>query len=167
MKLTTLDSGEAFDVTGADRFRFNEAVSAGHLKVVPPTGVGKSRQFTPPHLKSLFCFQRHLTLGDPPRRAGEFASLIAELLVRIENKKKAGTLSEIVIAYGMGGAVEVHLGGPLPSDALVKGEPLFMQMIYSLENIETLLSERITELNDQKLKPAKSSKPRRRRWGED
>lgn len=166
MKLTTLDSATAFAITGLDRYRFNEAVSDGHYKVAPTTGVGKSRCFSHADLDALFCFSRHLAQGDPPRRAGKFASLIAETLAKAERKKNSALPKEIVIAIGLHGATEVHVGGALRADALVKGEPLFLQMVYSLENIEALLAERVTQTTDEP-KPPKVQRKLRRRWGED
>lgn len=143
-----MHSAEAFEVTGVNRLRFNEAIAAGHYTYVPETEPGQSRQFPLVHLIALYCFQHHLDRGDPPRRAGEIASMIAEKLDSATRKGRGATPAELVVAVGLGGATEVHLSGALPSGAKVSGEPLLAQTVYSLENIETLLLERIADIPD-------------------
>lgn len=71
--MSPLSTAAAMYVTGAQRLKFNEAVSRGHYTCAPDPGRHSYRMFDDAALVGLFIFAR-LTDDDlPPRLAGRWA----------------------------------------------------------------------------------------------
>lgn len=70
----------AMSITGADRIKFNEAVSKGHYPCAPQTRAGARREFDMADMVGLFAFARMTELGLLPRHAGSLACQAADIV---------------------------------------------------------------------------------------
>jgi hypothetical protein len=66
-------TANAMLITGADRLKFNEAVSRGHYLCAPDPDGHNYRLFDDPALVGLFIFARMIEDDVPPRLAGRWA----------------------------------------------------------------------------------------------
>jgi hypothetical protein len=146
----------ACDAVGLDRDRFNEEVAAGLYPCAPSTEAGRARVFEEPDLIALYFYSGLKRMGMSAERAGSIACRVGDQARQLVNNGKP-LEGDIVIGFDHAGSSFCGPGGDVSStlDGTRNAfggtfSPMVMSMTFALQNVLSIVKERVDELTAPK-----------------